>query len=537
VKTKVSGESLGRARWLTSWLVCAWLLGFASQPQAQIQKPPPAPRFAIEQFVVEGNTLLAADEVQALVGPFTGPDQDFGHVQRALEALQDAYLDRGYNAVRVLIPEQSLTGGKVRLRVIEAQLREVRVEGNEHFDEANIRASMPSLTTGESPNVQKIGRNAQLVQENPAKQVSVRLEAAPDEGKVDAVVRVKDEDPQGGVVFLDNTGTPQTGNLRLGIGYRHANVFDSDHVFTAQFITAPESIDKVKIYGAGYRVPLYGYNSLVDFFAGYSDVDSGQVADLFAVTGAGTVAGVRYSYILPRISSYEQKLSLGWDYRDYKQGTTLVGTSTQLLPDYTVRPITLAYTGRQSTVGRDWFFVASWSQNVPGGADGSDTAIQAQRFGANPRYNVWRLTGAYTQAFAGDLLFRTAFNAQYSHNALVPAEQFGMGGANSVRGFYEREVANDHGYRFAFEGYSPDLGKQIGEDWRARFLVFYDVAQGRDNSPIRVAENSLGSVGIGLRVTQGKALSLRLDFASVVDGAGARQDGANRVHFAGVYSF
>ena len=531
------GRSEGIAVALARMATGLGILLFATQLQAQIQQPPPAPRFAIERFVVEGNTLLPTEEVQQIVGPFVGPDQDFGHVQRALEALQDAYLDRGYNAVRVLIPEQDLVGGDVRLQVIEARLREVRVEGNKFFDEANIRASMPSLKLGESPNVAVIGRNAQLVQENPSKKVGVRLEAAPEAGQVDAVVRVADEDPQGGVVFLDNTGTPQTGNMRLGIGYRHANLFDSDHILTAQFITAPENIDKVKIYGAGYSIPLYRYNSRLDFFAGYSDVDSGTVADLFTVTGAGTVAGVRYSYTLPRVQTYEHKLALGWDYRDYKQGTTLVGSTTQLVPDYTIKPLTLAYTGRQSTVGQNWFFTASWSQNIPGGADGSDTALALQRAGANARYEIWRLGGAYTRAFAGDLLFRTAFNLQYSYSALVPAEQFGMGGWNSVRGFYERELANDKGYRFSFEGYGPDVGKDLGTDWRARFLFFYDVAQGKDNAPIRVAENSLGSIGVGMRVTHGKSLSLRLDIGDVVDGAGTRQDGATRFHFGGVYSF
>ena len=518
------------------------ILLFATHIQAQVQQPPPAPRFAIDRFVVEGNTLLPAQEVQQIVGPFAGPDQDFGDVQRALEALQDAYLDRGYNAVRVLIPEQDLVGGDVRIQVIEARLREVRIEGNEFFDDANVRASMTSLKIGESPNVAVIGRNAQLVQENPSKKVGVRLEAAEQPGEVDAVVRVTDENPQRGVVFLDNTGTPQTGNLRLGIGYQHANVLDYDNVFTAQFITSPENNDDVRIYGASYRIPLYRYNSRLDFFAGYSDVDSGVVGGIggiggFNVTGAGTVAGVRYSYILPRAESYEHSVSLGWDYRDYKQGTTLVGGMTQLLPDYKIKPLTLAYTGRQSTVGQDWYFAASWSLNIPGGTDANETSIAAQRLGANPRYQIWRLGGAYTRALPEDFLFRAALNFQYSHSALVPAEQFGMGGMNSVRGYYEREVANDKGGRLSFEGYSPDIGKYVGTDWRTRFLAFYDVAQGRDNGPVRVLENSLGSIGAGLRMTQGKALSLRVDFGYVVDGAGTRQDGANRFAFAGVYNF
>ena len=82
--------------------------------------------------------------------------------------------------------------------------------------------------------------------ENPAKQVGVRLEATDEPGKVDAVVRVIDEKPVRHSLFLDNSGTSQTGYYRAGYGFQNANLFNRDHVFIAQVIGSPTAISDVR---------------------------------------------------------------------------------------------------------------------------------------------------------------------------------------------------------------------------------------------------------------------------------------------------
>jgi len=502
-----------------------------------IGQAPPAPRFDIQRYVVEGNSLLQQAEIDRILAPFAGKSRDFGDVQRALEALQDAYSGRGYNAVRVSVPEQNIRAGQVRLQVVEARIQRVRIQGNRFFDETNLRASLPSLKENLSPDTRAIGRDAQLANENPAKQVSVALQAADDPGKVDATVRVTDENPSKTSAFLDNTGTPQTGNYRTGVGYQHANVFNSDHVLNAQVLTSPTQASDVKIFGAGYRIPVYRSGGVVDALVGYSSVNSGTVQDLFTVSGKGNVFGLRYTQLLGRIDTYEHRTALGWDYRAYKNSVTLVGTTESLVPDITVRPVSLAYLGRMSQVGRDLSFNISFSRNIPGGSHGGDADFAAQRAEATARYKVVRAGLVFSQLLPADFLLRAALNAQQTHDLLIPGEQFGMGGLDSVRGYYERETSNDVGRRFSLEGYGPDFGARIGSTWRARALVFYDAARGHDNAPERGPENKLGSFGVGLRANQGKSFAFRLDAARVVQDAGTRMKGDNRAHFAVAYSF
>ena len=506
-----------------------------ARAQATPSQPPAASRFEIQRFSVEGNTLLSQSEVDGILAPFSGKNRDFGDIQRALEALQEAYTRRGYNAVRVSIPEQDIRAGRVRLRVLEARIRRVRVQDNRFFGEKNVRAGLPSLKEGGAPNTRDIRQDAQLVNENPAKQVSVALQATDDPGQVDATVRVTDEKASRISAYADNTGTPSTGNIRTGLGYQNANLFNGDDVFNVQAITSPGHAADVKIFGASYRVPVYSWGGLVDALAGYSSVNSGTVQDVFSVSGKGNVFGLRYTQLLGRLESYEHRVSFGLDRRAYKNSVILAGES--VVPDITVRPATLTYSGRASKTGQDLSFNLSYSRNIPGGSKGGDEDFENQRPGANPRYGIYREGVAFSRALPADFILRAAANAQQTHDLLVPGEQFGMGGADSVRGYYERETASDVGRRFSLEGYGPDFGPRFGNNWRARVLVFVDAARGHDNVPERGPENKLGSFGLGVRANQGKSFAFRFDAARVTESAGTRLKGDTRVHFAVAYSY
>src|SRR5208337_901179 len=102
---------------------------------------------------------LAADKINSILAPFTGKGKDFGTVQEALEALEKAYHDRGYTTVQVLLPEQELENGVVRLNVAETRIGHVKIEGNKFFDESNIRRSMPALREGQTPNINDVSKS------------------------------------------------------------------------------------------------------------------------------------------------------------------------------------------------------------------------------------------------------------------------------------------------------------------------------------------------------------------------------------------
>ncbi len=514
-------------------LFCFLLISAAAALPAMAQDAAvPAPKFEIKRFDVAGDSILGAELVQRLVAPFTGGNKDFSDVQRALEALEGEYRRRGYGVIQVALPEQDITRGVVRFNIVQPKIGKVTVEGNEHFSEANVRRALPSVKEGETPNSGEIARNLQITAEHPVKQTSVLLRSGANEGVVDVNVRVTDSRPWRLVATLDDSGTSDTGYTRLGLGFQHTNLFDRDHTLSLQYITSPDKLDQVSIYGFGYRIPYYHLNSSLDLFAGYSDVDSGTVGGLFTVSGSGTIFGGRWSYYLPKWDDIEHKTYAGLDYRAYKNNVTLGGIG--FVPDITVHPVSVGYAGVKRMTASEWSFNAALSANIPGGNDGTAADFRRTRINANENYVILRAGTSFAHAFRNEWQARVALTAQYTEDSLIPGEQFGLGGVDTVRGYLPREAANDRGYAAQLELYTPNFAGRIGLDdkWRTRLVGFYDFgAVSRNNAlPGEQAGKHLASAGIGLRLSFGKNVSLRVDLAQILKDHGTRQSSDQRLN-------
>lgn len=485
----------------------------------------PAPKFSIERFDVIGDNILGAEMVGRLVAPFTGKDKDFGDVQRALETLELAYRERGYGVIQVQLPEQDITRGVVRFNIIQPRVGKVNVEGNQYFSNQNIRRSLPAVKEGETPNSNDIARNLQIAAEHPVKQTNVLLRSGENEGLVDVNVRMTDERPLRMIATLDDSGTSDTGYLRLGVGFQHTNLFDRDHSLSAQYVTSPTNLDQVSVYGLGYKIPYYRLYSTLEMFGGYSNVDSGTVSGLFNVSGKGSIFGMKWNYFPQKWNDIEQKVSFGLDYRAYQNSVTLAGIG--LVPDITVHPVSLGYTGLLRKTVSETGFYASLSRNIPGGQDGTQADFEASRTGAKADYAILRYGVTYSHAFSSEWQARIAFNGQFTRDLLVAGEQYGIGGPDSVRGYLSREASSDYGYATQVEMYTPNLSDKLGmsDKWRSRLVGFYDFGNVYRNDPLQgeQAGKYLASTGVGLRLAYGKGVNLRLDMAQVIKAHGTRQ--------------
>ncbi len=66
-------------------------------------------------------------------------------MQHAQAAIEEAYRALGYGAVQVTLPEQNITSGSIQFRIVQPKVGKVVLDGNMHFSNANIRASLPAL--------------------------------------------------------------------------------------------------------------------------------------------------------------------------------------------------------------------------------------------------------------------------------------------------------------------------------------------------------------------------------------------------------
>lgn len=500
------------------------------------------PQFDIVKYNVEGNNILPQKEIEKILADFTGKQKDFGTVQEAIDALEGAYHKRGYTTIQIMLPEQELEKGIIRLVIIETRIGSIKVEGNKYFSEANILRSIPVLRTGEAPNINKVSAYIKTANENPVKKITMQLEQSDKENEVNAVLRVADEKFWKISLMGDNTGNKDTGVFRTGIVLQHANIADRDHVLSLQYMTSPEKLDKVSIFGFGYHIPLYAFGDSLTFYAGYSDVDSGTIyagtADI-AVSGRGASFGGKYNQNLARIGSYEHKFTYAIDYRKYQNNATLMST-IPMDTGVTVHPVSIMYNGTWQYPTFQAGFNISVIQNIPGGSEGSNDDFQKVRSNASANYTILRYGANIGYALPYDLQFRFVFNGQFTRDPLVPGEQFGIGGANSVRGFQEREVSDDLGNSGSVELYSPDIFKLMKIDkGQLRMLVFYDAGQVTKVSP-QPGEESYGvmsSAGVGIRMSLGKHFSLLTDYGYALGLVGSRGVRNNRFHLMAVCSY
>ena len=525
----------GGVHCLNKLLLYAVLLTCCGLAQAQSGA---AARFEVKRFEVNGNTLLEPDQIDASLRPFTGPGKTFADIEAARQALLIAYQQAGFGAVQVVVPEQQVSAGVVKLNILQAKIGPIKVSGNKFFSSDNIRHSLPRLREGESPNTRDVAQDLRVANESPAKQVTVFFKTGERAGEVDATAQVSDDHPLKVFISLDNTGNDATGDERLGFGFQYANLWDKDHVITLRYTTSPGHLDDVSIFGLGYHLPLYGYRSSLDVYGGYSDVNSGTVLGLFNVSGSGTVGGIRLNYYFNKEGDYEHKLALSQDYRAFENNVDFSGL--QLGSDVTVHPISLSYSGqlRLENSGQIGFFVGA-SKNISGGNDGDQAAFTRSRAGAKASYTIYRFGANLSYPFENGWEVQALADGQYTPDALVSGEQFGLGGLNSVRGFREREISNDYGYRSTVELYTPSFAGALKlENSRLRALLFYDLGYVKRNFALPgEVDTGIASIGAGLRYSWSKHFNARFDYAYILDGGSARGDGDQRAHFSLVYVF
>jgi hemolysin activation/secretion protein len=138
-------------------------------------------------------------------------------------------------------------------------------------------------------------------------------------------------------------------------------------------------------------------------------------------------------------------------------------------------------------------------------------------------------------AFESNWQVRAAFNAQYTEDALVTGEQFGIAGATAVRGFLEREIVRDTGYIANLELYSPNLaGRLVPGEGNLRGLLFYDIARAANNPLAGETKQdaSIASVGAGFRWNIQRNFNIRFDWARVMDEGGSKKTGDSRGHIS-----
>ena len=489
-----------------------------------------AVKFEVSGYNVTGDNPLSESHTKKILKPFTGEQEDIEGLQSASAALEQALRDKGYNFSRVVLPQQSLSGGVIELRVVAFKLGKVTIEGARFYDEANIRASLPALVEGTAPNSRKLSRSIAVGKKQPSKSTRLTFNASEQRGEVDARITIKDRRPWQVFSWLNNTGTDETGRTRLGFGLQHSNLFNRDHNAILTYTLSPEEFDSAVQYGLLYQMPFYGHGATLDFLYSKSNVDTGTVASFFDVAGKGEVFGGTYNKTFSRRGGYSHEMAISVFDKLFENDVVFQGI--QIGANVRSRPLGIRYGGSLEKPGYQLEFFVRPQVNLPGGSRNSDLYYGLSRLGAKSDWSLMRVALTGRKHF-GQWSSEAQISGQLANQPLIAGEQFGAGGVNSVRGFQEREVSGDKGIRYSIQVLAPPLGRQ-----KVRALAFVDGAETRLEDALlgEIDRESIVSTGLGVRWSWRKWFSLKLDWGYVLDGVDDRRpdgtaDGDSRIHF------
>jgi hemolysin activation/secretion protein len=352
-----------------------------------------------------------------------------------------------------------------------------------------------------------------IANENPSKQVQVALKESDDAEKIDVNLLVRASNPLTFSASVANTGSDATGNDRLALVGGHSNLFDLDHQASFAYTSSLERTANVKQLGLNYRIPFYAQGSVLALSYTSSDV-VGNFGS-FNSAGAGETFGLNYSLYLAPEGGSRRTLSLALDEKLFNI-SKINDVPVPGQQQRGSRPLTLGYTNKVDSDRAVWGYNADLAVNLPGSTGNTLAAYQSEDARIQTvDWTVLRLGANYLTSSESGWLWSARGSLQTSGSALISGEQFGLGGASSIRGAGERVLSGDTGAALAMELSTPELTRGL------RLLGFVDAGWLSSNNTAgsaKAASDQLASAGVGLRYSLGW-LNLSADWGHIVTGA------------------
>lgn len=427
------------------------------------------------------------------------------------------YREEGFPIVAVEIPKQTVRSGVVQVVVVDGKLGKVKVLGNKYFSTRMLKGYIQQ-EPGQPINLDGLMNDVAWINRNPFRHADVFFTPGKNEGTTDIELMVKDKFPLRGYAGGDNTGFGPTGNARWFAGFNWGNFFWLDHTLTYQF-TMSTDYRRFWAHNFNYNAPLSWRHVLI-VFGGYSHIHP-HIKD-FRSTGHNGQASLRYEIPLkPLYKSFTHDVTFGFDFKNMNNVLDFVANPGTLRVATHEVNLTQLYAGYN--LAKNWetnrmIFYAEgfWSPGKWIGDQKNSNFAQLHP-GAKNHWVYGRLSLSDTWTLPLDFVLWGEFRGQISNENLVPSEQFGLGGYNTVRGYEERIVNFDDAIVTNVEFRLPSfrLLRFLKKHPDAlTFLGFFDYGTGRNafaESYEQQWQHLIG-VGPGLRYKIADYLSVRVDW-------------------------
>ncbi|MDZ7970371.1 MAG: ShlB/FhaC/HecB family hemolysin secretion/activation protein [Nostoc sp. DedSLP03] len=469
----------------------------------------------VERFEVVGSTVFSAQELAKATAEFTKRPISLTEVYQARSKITELYVKNGYITSGAYIPPQTIQSGVLKIQVVEGKLEDIQVTGTRRLNPNYVRSRL-AIATSPPLNRQRLLEALQLLQLNPLiKNVTAELSAGSQTGTSLLEVKIREAKTFSGQIVLDNGRSPSVGSFRRGLRLNEANLLGLGDGLSVGYTNT----DGSNSFDASYTLPLNPRNGTLTF--NYGTTSSNVIEPPFDTLDIESAS--RYyelTFRQPIVQTPTQEFALGltasrresdisWKLQKESEG----GFPPSLLSpgaDEEGRTRVSALRFFQEWTSRNSREVIALRSQFSLGIDVLNATVNQDA--PDSRFFAWQGQAQWARLLAPETLLLLRLNTQLASTTLLPIEQFGLGGQDSIRGYRQDYLLTDNGTFVSAEVQVPILRlPQINSILQV--IPFVDFGVGWNSSGKENPErNTLAAVGLGLRWAQGDRFTVRLDW-------------------------
>ncbi|MBD2603804.1 ShlB/FhaC/HecB family hemolysin secretion/activation protein [Scytonema hofmannii FACHB-248] len=477
------------------------------------QPPPELPgdtlnNIFVRKFEIVGSTVFSSQKLtQLLEEKYTGRNLSFAELFQARSIITDFYVKRGYITSAAIIPPQTLENGIVKIQIIEGSLEGIKINGSRRLHPDYVRSRIALATTA-PVNVNRLLEGLRLLQLDPLiANISADLQAGTSPGKNLLQVNIIEAKTLSVTPSIDNGRAPSVGSFRRQIELNQANLLG----FGDQLRVGYTNTDGSNEVDVSYTIPLNPRNGTLRL--AYGNINSNVIEPPFDKLDIEADSSYyELSYRQPLFQRSREEFAVGFTLSQ-QQNQTKLGIDNiggyPLSPgaDEEGRTRISALRFFQDWVKRDERQVFAARSQFSFGLGLFDATINESA--PDSRFFAWRGQAQWTRLLAADTLLIVRGDIQVADRALVPFEQFGIGGQQTVRGYRQDALLTDNGILFSTEFRLPIL--KANGNGVLQVAPFIDIGTGWNNGKSNLVQNTLIGAGLGL-LWQQENLSARIDY-------------------------
>jgi hemolysin activation/secretion protein len=470
----------------------------------------------VERFEFEGSTVFTNQELAEVVKDYVSKTITFAELQQVAQAISKYYNDKGYITTGAYIPAEQESFNRrsavVKIKILEGTVESIEISGNRRLNPDYVRSRI-AIAAGKPLNVKKLLQALQVLQLNPLiKNISAELAQGTNPGASVIDVKIAETKTFNLQATFDNSRVPSIGTLQRKIQLNEANLSGNGDTLSLGYGNTDGSND----YDVSYTLPINPYDGTIEL--SYSRTTSNVIEepfDVLDINGRSQEYSITYRQPIFKTPGTEVALGLTASRRESDIGflNNLVGRR-EAFPspgarDGETKLSVIRFFQEFTDRNEKQVFAARSQFNLGTGvfeATNNATAPDGEFFS-------WRGQAQYVRLLAPDTILLLRTDAQLADRALVPLEQFGLGGQQTVRGYRQDLLLSDSAFFASAEVRYPivRLPQLGGILYLTPFVDFGAVSNVSASGRQALDPSTIVSTGLGLN-WQSSQFNARLDW-------------------------